>query len=63
VSTSLFPSSFVTVNDLTTVMDSFHLSMIENMQNMVDKSLGKRVEGDDNIASSSTTVAPQDPTY
>jgi hypothetical protein len=61
VSRSLFPSSFVTVNDLTTVMDSFHLSMIENMQNMVDKSLGKRVEGDDNIASSSKTVAPQTP--
>jgi hypothetical protein len=37
VSTSLPPSSFVTVNDLTTVMDSFHLSMIENMQNIVDK--------------------------
>jgi hypothetical protein len=30
VSTS--PSSFVTVNDLTTLMDSFRLSMIENMQ-------------------------------
>jgi anti-sigma factor RsiW len=43
VSTSSSPSSFVTVNDLTTVMDSFRLSMIENMQNMVDKSLGKRV--------------------
>ena len=37
VSTSLSPSSFVTVNDLTTVMDNFRLSMIENMQNMVDK--------------------------
>jgi hypothetical protein len=36
VSTSSSPSSFVTVNDLTTVMDSFRLSMIENMQNMVD---------------------------
>jgi hypothetical protein len=44
------------VNDLTTVMDSFRLSMIENMQNMVDKSLGKRVEGDDNAASGSKTV-------
>jgi hypothetical protein len=42
VSTSSFPSSFVTVNDLTTVMNSFCLSMIENMQTMVDKSLGKR---------------------
>jgi hypothetical protein len=62
VSTSSSPSSFVTVNDLTTVMDSFLLSMIENMQNMVDKSLGKRVEGDDNVASSSKTVAPQTPT-
>jgi hypothetical protein len=41
VSTSSSPASFVTVNDLTTVMDNFHLSMIENMQNMVDKSLGK----------------------
>jgi hypothetical protein len=41
VSTSSSPSSFVTVNDLTTVMDSFRLSMIENMQTMVDKSLGK----------------------
>jgi hypothetical protein len=61
VSTSSFPSSFVTVNDLTTVMDSFRLSMIENMQNMVDKSLGKRVEGDDNVASGSKTVAPQTP--
>jgi hypothetical protein len=35
--------------------------MIENMQNMVDKSLGKWVEGDDNIASGSKTVAPQTP--
>jgi hypothetical protein len=61
VSTSSSPSSFVTVNDLTTVMDSFRLSMIENMQNMVDKSLGKRVEGDDNVASGSKTVAPQSP--
>jgi hypothetical protein len=59
VSTSSSPSFFITVNDLTTVMDSFHLSMIENMQNMVDKSLGKRVEGDDNVASGSKTVAPQ----
>jgi hypothetical protein len=59
VSTSLSPSSFVTVNDLTTVMDNFRLSMIENMQNIVDKSLGKRVEGDDNVASGSKTVAPQ----
>jgi hypothetical protein len=42
-------------------MDSFHLSMIENMQNMVDKSLGKRVEGDDSVASGSKTVAPQTP--
>jgi hypothetical protein len=61
VSTSSSPSSFVTVNDLTTVMDSFRLSMIENMQNMIDKSLGKRVEGDDNVASGSKTVAPQTP--
>jgi hypothetical protein len=61
VSTSSSPSSFVTVNDLTTVMDSFHLSMIENMQNMVDKSLGKQVEGDDNVAFGSKTVAPQTP--
>jgi hypothetical protein len=61
VSTSSFPSSFVTVNDLTTVMDSFRLSMIENMQNIVDKSLGKQVEGDDNVASGSKTVAPQTP--
>jgi hypothetical protein len=58
VSTLLSPSSFLTVKDLTTVMDSFRLSMIENMQNMVDKSLGKRVEGDDNVASGSKTVAP-----
>jgi hypothetical protein len=43
------------------MMDSFRLSMIENMQNMVDKSLGKRVEGDDNVASGSKTVAPQTP--
>jgi hypothetical protein len=42
-------------------MDSFRLSMIETMQNMVDKSLGKRVEGDDNVASGSKTVAPQTP--
>jgi hypothetical protein len=42
-------------------MDSFRLSMIENMQNMIDKSLGKRVEGDDNVASGSKTVAPQTP--
>jgi hypothetical protein len=42
-------------------MDSFRLSMIENMQNMVDKSLGKRVEGDHNVASGSKTVAPQTP--
>jgi hypothetical protein len=61
VSTSLSSSSFVTVNDLTTVMDSFRLSMIENMQNMVDKSLDKWVEGDGNIASGSKTVAPQTP--
>jgi hypothetical protein len=61
VSTSLSPSSFVTVNDITTMMDSFCLSMIENMQNMVDKSLGKRVEGDDNVASGSNTMAPQTP--
>jgi hypothetical protein len=59
VSTLLSPSSFVTINDLTTMMDSFRLSMIENMQNMVDKSLGKWVEGDDNIAYGSKTVAPQ----
>jgi hypothetical protein len=57
VSTSSSPSFFVTVNDLTTVMDSLRLSMIENMQNMVDKSLGKRVEGDDNVASGCKTVA------
>jgi anti-sigma factor RsiW len=61
VSTSSSPSSFVTINDLTIVMDSFRLSMIENMQNMVDKSLGKRVEGDDNVTSGSKTVAPQTP--
>jgi hypothetical protein len=61
VSTSSSPSSFVTVNDLTTVMDSFRLSMIENMQNMVDKSLGKRVEGDDNVTSGSKAVAPRTP--
>jgi hypothetical protein len=61
VSTSLSPSSFVTCNDLTTVMDSFRLSMIENMQNMVDKTLGKRAEADDNIASGSKIVAPQTP--
>jgi hypothetical protein len=39
-------------------MDIFCLSMIENMHNMVDKSLGKRVEGDDNVVSGSKTVAP-----
>jgi hypothetical protein len=61
VSTSLSPSSFVTVNDITTMMDSFCLSMIENMQNMVDKSLGKWVEGDDNVASGSNTMASQTP--
>jgi hypothetical protein len=61
VSRSSSTSSFVTVNDLTTVMDSFHLSMIENMQNMVDKNLGKQVEGDDNVASGSKTMAPQTP--
>jgi hypothetical protein len=33
--------------------------MIENMQNMVDKSLGKQVEGDDNVASGSKIVTPQ----
>jgi hypothetical protein len=43
------------------MMDSFRLSMIENMQNMVDKSLGKRAEGDDNVASDSKTMAPQTP--
>jgi hypothetical protein len=32
VSTSSTQSSFVTVNDLTALMDSFLLSMIENMQ-------------------------------
>jgi hypothetical protein len=58
VSTSSSPSSFVTVNDLTAMMDIFRLPMIENMQNMVDKSLGKQVEGDDNVASGSKTVAP-----
>jgi hypothetical protein len=42
-------------------MDSFRLSMIENMQNMVDKTLGKRAEADDNIASGSKIVAPQTP--
>jgi hypothetical protein len=61
VRTSSSPSSFVTVNDLITVMDSFRLSMIENMQNMVDKSLCKRVKGVDNVASGSKTVAPQTP--
>jgi hypothetical protein len=61
VSTSSSPSSFVTVNDLTIVIYRFRLSMIENRQNMVDKSLGKRVEGDDNVASGSKTVAPQTP--
>jgi hypothetical protein len=61
VGTSSSPSSFVTVNDLTTVMDSFRLSMIENMQSMVDKSLGKLVEGDDNVVSGSKTVAPHTP--
>jgi hypothetical protein len=61
VSTSSSPSSFVTVNDLTTVMDSFRLFIIENKQNMVDESLGKRVEGDDNVASGFKTVAPQTP--
>jgi hypothetical protein len=61
VSTSSSPSPFVTVNDITTMMDSFRLSMIENMQNMVDKSLGKRVEGDDNVASGSKIVAPHTP--
>jgi hypothetical protein len=40
-------------------MDSFRLSMIENMQNMVDKSLGKRVKVGSNVASDSKTVAPQ----
>jgi hypothetical protein len=63
VSTSSYPSSFVTVNDLTTVMDSFRLSMIENMQNMVNKSISKRVEGDDNVASGSKTVASQTPSF
>jgi hypothetical protein len=43
------------------VMDSFRLSMIENMQTMVDKSLGKWVEGDDNVASGSKTVVTQIP--
>jgi hypothetical protein len=43
------------------MMDSFRLSMIENMQNMVDKSLGKQVEGDDNVAFGSKIVAPQTP--
>jgi hypothetical protein len=61
VSTSSSPSSFFTVNDLTTVMDSFRLSMIENMQNMVDKSLGKQIEDYGNVASGSKTVAPQIP--
>jgi hypothetical protein len=60
-STSSSPSSFVTVNDLATMMDSFRLSMIENMQNMIDKSLGKRVEDDGNVASGSRNVAPQTP--
>jgi hypothetical protein len=58
VSTSLPPSSFVIVNDLSTVVGSFHLSMIENM---VDKSLGKQVDEDGNVASGSKTVAPQTP--
>jgi hypothetical protein len=35
--------------------------MSENMQTMVDKSLGKRVEGDYNVASGSKTVAPHIP--
>jgi hypothetical protein len=61
VSASLSPSSFVTINDLTTVMDNIRLFMIENMQNMVDKSLSKHVEGNDNVASGSKTVAPQTP--
>jgi hypothetical protein len=43
------------------MMDSFRLSMIENMQNMVDKSIGKRVEGDDNVASGSKIVAHHTP--
>jgi hypothetical protein len=60
-STSSSPSSFVTVNDLATMMDSFRLSMIENMQNMIDMSLGKRVEDDGNVASGSRNVAPQTP--
>jgi hypothetical protein len=42
-------------------MDTFCLSMIKNMQNMVHKSLGKQVEGDDNVAFGSKTVAPQTP--
>jgi hypothetical protein len=42
-------------------MDSFRLSMNENMQNMVDKSLGKRAEGDDNVAYGSKIVALQIP--
>jgi hypothetical protein len=43
------------------MMDSFRLSMIENIQNMIDKSLGKRVDEDGNVASGSKTVAPQIP--
>jgi hypothetical protein len=61
VHTSSTQSSFVTVNDLTTVMDSFRLSMIKNMQNAADKSLGKRLEEGSNVASGSKTVAPQTP--
>jgi hypothetical protein len=61
VSTSSTQSSFVTVNDLTTVMDSFRLSMIENMQNMLGKSLGKRLEEGSNVTFGSKTMVPQTP--
>ena len=61
MSTSSPPSSFVTINDPTTVIDTLRLSMIENMQNMVDKSLGKRVEGANDIAFVSKTVMPHIP--
>jgi hypothetical protein len=59
VSTSSTQSSFVIVNDLGTVIDNFRLSMIDNLQNMVEKSLCKRLEEDSYVASGSKTVAPQ----
>ncbi|CAN6216526.1 unnamed protein product [Urochloa humidicola] len=45
VSTSS-PSSFITVNDLTTVIDDLCLSINKSMQDMIDKSNGKRVVED-----------------